>query len=121
MAAKSSFPRARRLRGQRAFARVFGAKRSASNRWLVVYAAPNDLPYSRFGLVVGRKHGIAVRRNRLKRLLREAARLETAALPAGFDLICIPHPGEFAVLADYRRAVRTASLRAIARWPGPGS
>lgn len=112
----AKFGRARRLRGTNAFARVFGTRCSASNKLLVVYAAANGLPYSRLGLAVGKKHGGAVRRNRIKRLLREAFRLEGDALPAGYDLVCIPRVGEVGTVEAYRRAMRTVAHRAAARY-----
>ncbi|MFQ5423436.1 MAG: ribonuclease P protein component [Phycisphaerae bacterium] len=107
------FPRARRLSGRKAFGRVFGTRRSASDRTLVVYVAPNDLPYTRLGLTVGRKHGNAVCRNRIKRLLREAFRLDYAALPQGFDLVCVPRVGADTSLEAYRRSIRLVSHRAV--------
>lgn len=106
---------ARRLKGAKAFAKVRAGRCSASNKLLVIYAGPNDLPYSRLGLMVGRRHGDAVRRNRVKRLLREAFRLEDEVIPAGYDLICIPKPTLDPSLAEYRRAARSVAERAIAR------
>ena len=39
---------------------------------------------------MSKAHGGAVRRNNIKRRLREAFRLERAALPGSYDLILIP-------------------------------
>jgi ribonuclease P protein component len=112
---EGKFGRERRLKGAKAFARVFGARRSAANDLIVIYAIRNGLPWTRLGLTVGRKHGNAVRRNRLKRLLREAFRSESGLLPAGFDLVCVPKVGPVGSLSDYREAIRTVSSRAAAR------
>jgi ribonuclease P protein component len=57
---------------------------------LVVYGCYNGLLWSRLGLSVSRKIGGAVTRNRWKRLIREAFRLERLHLPPGIDLIVIP-------------------------------
>ena len=115
LGAVMKFSRTRRLKGVRAFARVFGGRCSASNKYLVIYAASNDLPYPRLGLTVGKRHGNAVRRNRIKRLLREAFRLEGDTLPAGYDFVCVPRVGETGSLSAYRKAMRTVSPRAAAR------
>lgn len=111
---RGRFPRSRRLSGQKAFARVFGEKRSASDRHLVVYAAPNGADESRLGVTVGRRHGGAVKRNRIKRLIREAFRLEYAELPVGFDLVCVPRVGEIPRLPALRRSLLLISRRAAA-------
>ena len=50
---------------------------------------PNDLAFSRVGFVVSKRIGGAVQRNRLKRQMREAVRLQGAALRPGFDLVFI--------------------------------
>ena len=47
----------------------------------------------RLGLVVARKVGGAVRRNRIKRLCRECFRTWPDLLPSGVDLIVIARPG----------------------------
>lgn len=97
------FPKRLRLHHKRDFERVFHSPCRCSNAHLVVHAAPNELPYSRIGLIVSRRHGPAVRRNRLKRLLRQAYRLSRHALPVGYDFVCIPLPGPFATVLDYHR------------------
>ena len=48
---------------------------------------------ARFGLSVSRKLGPAVRRNRLKRLLREAFRLTRSRLDPCADIVAYPRPG----------------------------
>lgn len=78
---------------------------------------PNGLPYSRLGLSVGRRCGSAVRRVRLKRLLREAFRLESAVLPPGYDIVCIPQPTERDTLEAFRRALLLVLPRAVERCP----
>src|SRR5437763_15820681 len=76
------------------FRRTYERRRSASDPWVIVYACENGLPHLRLGLSVSRKVGPAVRRNRLRRLYREAFRLTKHALPAGLDLVVIPRKSE---------------------------
>jgi len=95
-----------RIRRARDFARIYEKRVRAADRYSLIFAAPNDLPYSRFGVSVSRKHGNAVCRNRLKRLLREAFRLEQHVLPQGIDLILIPRQNANATLADFRRSLK---------------
>lgn len=84
-----TFGKAFRLRKSSEFDAVFAGRRSAGDGVLVVYAARSPMPHPRLGLVVSRKVGGAVRRNRWKRLLREAFRLAQHELPP-LDLVCIP-------------------------------
>ncbi len=113
MTTRLRFPKTRRLSGDKAFDAVFAAKRSASNRLLVVYALENSLPYSRLGISVSRRIGSAVARNRIKRLIREAFRLERDQLPTGYDLVCVARASEKPLLADYRKSLLTVAARAI--------
>ncbi|MCL1845110.1 MAG: ribonuclease P protein component [Defluviitaleaceae bacterium] len=53
------------------FKRVFSRGKSAATPLFVLYAAKNDLETSRLGLSVGKKVGCAVKRNLVKRLVRE--------------------------------------------------
>jgi ribonuclease P protein component len=78
-----------RLQKAKDFERVRAEGRSWANKSLVLSARPNDLTQSRFGFVVSRRIGIAVRRNRVKRLLREAARLRLPHTVAGWDIVVI--------------------------------
>lgn len=59
---------------------------------LVVVARAEPGP-SRLGLVVSRKVGNAVARNRVKRRVRELFRTTSDLVPAGVDLVVIAGPG----------------------------
>jgi ribonuclease P protein component len=99
-----------RLRSSAEFQRVFARRRSAGDGLLVVYGHENGLPHARLGLSVSRKVGNAVARNRWKRLLREAFRLQLGQLPAGIDLVVVPRAEATPELEPLK-----ASLRHLAR------
>jgi ribonuclease P protein component len=59
-----------------------------------VIAAENRLAFTRLGLSVGKRVGGAVRRNKIKRILREAFRKNRDRLPAGIDLVVVAEAKE---------------------------
>ncbi len=110
--ASSSFGRERRLRRRTDFLRVQGSPFRVTTRHhvLLVAVRPEPEPYmlpSRLGLVVTKKVGNAVARNRTKRVLRECFRLWPipGMVPPGFDLVVIARAGADAL--SYREAVAT--------------
>lgn len=109
------FTPAQRLRKPDEFQRVYDARQRAGDERLLLFAAPNDLGRTRIGLSVSRKHGNSVRRHTLKRLLREAFRLSQHELPAGLDLILIPHGGAAAGVAEYRESLLRLAQRLARR------
>lgn len=82
-----------RLLERAQFLRVQRSGRRYSGENLVVYAARNDLGWSRIGLTTSRKVGKAHVRNRWRRLLREAFRLNKLGLPRGYDLVVVVSHG----------------------------
>lgn len=93
------------LRRPSDFRRVYDRRRSAGDDWLIVYACPNALTFSRLGLSVSRKVGGAVQRNRIRRLYREAYRLTRHEMPIGLDIVLIPRKTEEPTLEKLMRSL----------------
>src|SRR5919108_2585482 len=91
----SSVQRRHRLSRSRDFDAVYRQGRSVSTRYLVLYwfARQADDQAPRVGLAVPRKAGGAVKRNRLKRQLREGWNALLADLPADHDYVLVVRPG----------------------------
>jgi len=110
------FPKAARLLRPREFRHVYETGLSKSIGPLHLFAAPNHLDHTRIGLSVSRRVGIAVRRNRIKRLLREAFRLARPALPHGYDLVINVRPHPPLTLDEYRTILTRALDNLDQRW-----
>ena len=117
---RATFPKSHRLRHRLEFSAVYDARVRESRGPLTVYALPNDLGHPRLGLSTSRKVGNAVRRNRIRRLLREAFRHLQHDLPAGYDLILVVRPHEPLMLADYQKLLMALVLKLHNAWQRKG-
>lgn len=99
-----TLPRCCRLLTARDFRRVYSRGDRIRGRLVTVVALRRRSEGFRLGLSVSKDNGPAVRRNKIKRLLREAFRLERQTMPGALDLVLIPK-------AETRRFV-LAELRA---------
>jgi ribonuclease P protein component len=109
-----SFRPHERIKSADDFRRAFDRRRSASDELLVVYGVENGRDHPRLGVSVSRrKIRAAHARNRVKRLIREAFRLNKAELPVGIDLIVLPR-GQIAPYDAFARSL-VALARDVAR------
>ncbi len=119
-----TFPAELRLRHGAEYQRVYARRVSVQGPGFSLAGGENNLPHARLGLSVSRRVGKAVARNRWKRLLREAFRLEQQQLPPGVDLVAIPRAAEPPPLAELRAALVDVAgevARRLRRYPPRGA
>jgi ribonuclease P protein component len=95
--AKKKFPKSRRLLRHADFDRVYkkGRRHFATHMTVFYLRRETDEPQAdpsqlRIGFTVRKVLGGAVQRNRMKRRLREAVRLQAIQPPAGVDVVINP-------------------------------
>lgn len=104
--------RQRRLCHRNDISRVFdyGARRSDSVMTLL--GAPRERGAgSRAAAVVTKRHGSAIKRNRIKRLCREAFRMVREELPEDIDYVVMPRAGAELTLAKLENSIRALAAR----------
>jgi len=117
-----TFPKAARMPAGGPYAQVFQQRKAVSDATITLNAGPNGLKWHRLGLGVAKKmFRKAVARNRAKRLIREAFRLERPNFGGGLDLVIRPKVREL-TLEDLRRSLRTLVPKAERKFgPNPTS
>lgn len=103
------FPRSARVISAADFDRVMREGRRIRDGLLTFRVVRNGLAETRLGLVVGKRVGGAVARNRAKRVLREAFRLLRPQLPAGWDLAIQPHSADIRLPTVVESLLRVAA------------
>ena len=129
----ATFGRDRRIRKRAEFLRVQAVgQRASTPHFVLLVAAQAPLPdggrgASRLGIVVTKKIGNAVARNRVKRVCRECFRVWPDLVPQGIDLVVIakegaPELGLGDVRGEWERVQPVLSKRCAAALrgePGP--
>ena len=99
-----SFPKKLRLLRRNEFRRVYEEGKRRSAPLCTVFFLSNGLAQTRLGLTVPATVGKAVLRNRLKRRVREAFRMNQGSIPGGWDIVV--NPRRDAARVPFARLVR---------------
>jgi ribonuclease P protein component len=91
---------------------VYREGRRRTSREFTVFLRPNGLEISRFGWSIKKALGNAVRRNRIRRRLREILRLHRQEIAPGWDVVI--HPRSSAATAEFS-ALAQELLKAMPR------
>jgi len=82
-----------RLKKKRDFESVFNKGAGIKESFLYFKFIANNLEYSRFGIVVGKKvSNKAVQRNKIKRIIRRALKIQMAELKKNIDAVLVVLP-----------------------------
>ena len=93
-----------RLKKQADFQKLFKTgKRAFSASLTMIYRQAETLT---MGISVGKRHGKSVKRNRIKRLIREAFRAENNALKENYRIVFIPKVSDEYSFQIFQRDIR---------------
>jgi ribonuclease P protein component len=71
------------------FVKVYQTGNSKANKLLIMYVVKKNENKSRLGISVSKKVGNSVIRHRVKRLIKEAYRLNIKSFGSGYDIVII--------------------------------
>ncbi len=71
------------------FLKVYRKGKRSYHKYFILHCLPNGLELNRLGIKAGKKLAGAVKRNRVRRLLKESYRLLEPELKTGYDLIFV--------------------------------
>ena len=117
-APRLELPRACRLVRTAEYDAVYKGGRRKQGREFAVFLRANGLDLSRFGWSVKKALGGAVRRNRIRRRIREIVRLHRQEIAPGWDIVI--HPRSSAATAKFS-ALAEELLKLLPRATAPNN
>lgn len=95
------------LKKNHEFRRLYNKGKCAVSPYFAVYCRKNRMELSRLGITTGVKLGNAVKRNRVRRRIRELYRLSEERILPGYDIVVVARTrAVFARYADLERSFR---------------
>ena len=88
-----TFPKRKRLLNRKDFVNLNRLGKRYRTKHFTIIFKENELSISRLGITVSKKIGNAVKRNKVKRLVREFFRLNKRCCPKGYDIVIIANNG----------------------------
>lgn len=103
------------------FQRIYKKGRFYVGKYMVLYVLPNKKDSKRLGIAVSKKIGKSVKRNRLKRLIRENFRLYEDFLQDGNDYLLVARsseelPGFYDIRKEMRYLFRKLGVFNQEKW-----
>lgn len=77
------------IKSNREFVRVYKKGKFFAGKYIVLYVLQNGLKINRIGITASKKIGKSVKRNRIKRLIRENYRFIEDKVKVGYDLVFV--------------------------------
>lgn len=71
------------------FMRLYKRGKFFVGKHMVLYVFPNKFNINRIGITVSKKFGKSVKRNKIRRLIRENYRIYESAIKSGFDCVFV--------------------------------
>lgn len=106
------------LKNNHDFRRLYNRGKSAGTHRLLIYCRRTNRDRNRIGYTVSAKLGNAVRRNRVRRRLREIYRLNEAAFSVGWDIVVVVRKAGFEAAyheleTDFIRTAKKLGIMAV--------
>lgn len=89
------------LKTKKEFDLTFKKGKSFANKTLILYYKKNNLPENRYGIIITKKIGKAVKRNYFRRIIKE--NLKTLSMTKGYDILIIVRKQDHEVLYNEMR------------------
>ena len=107
------------LKQNHEFRRLYNKGKSAVSPYFAVYCRKNHRPVSRLGITTGVKLGNAVKRNRVRRRIRELYRTNEQNILSGYDIVVVARTRAiFAKYSDLEQSFRKLMKKLELTVPG---